>query len=135
MGLGLWVVGFAFEAGSDLQLAIFKSNPDNKGKLLTTGFWRYTRHPNYFGDACLWWGFGLFSVSAGHPVPALGAVFMTALIVKVSGVALLETTMKTQKPGYAEYMARTSAFIPWFPKSQPAVAEVNESDVASTPQS
>ena len=113
----VWLVGFIFEAGSDLQLAIFKSKPENKGKLLTSGFWRYTRHPNYFGDACLWWGFGLFSVAAGRPIAALGALFMTGLIVKVSGVALLEGSMKSQKPGYEEYMKKTSSFIPWFPKA------------------
>ncbi len=113
----VWGIGFLFEAGSDLQLARFKREPSQRGKLLTTGFWRYTRHPNYFGDACVWWGFGLFAVAAGQPLSALGALFMTLLIVKVSGVALLERSLKEQKPGYEEYVRRTSAFVPWFPKS------------------
>jgi steroid 5-alpha reductase family enzyme len=97
-------------------LARFKSDPANKGKLLTTGFWRYTRHPNYFGDTAVWWGFGLFSVAAGSYLPFLGTLLMTALIIKVSGVALLERSMKDKKPGYEEYVERTSAFIPWPPK-------------------
>jgi steroid 5-alpha reductase family enzyme len=115
-GLAIWLIGFVFEAGGDWQLARFKSNPANKGSILNSGFWRYTRHPNYFGDAAVWWGFGLFSISAGSYLPVLGSLLMTALIIKVSGVALLEKTLKTDKPGYAEYIRRTSAFIPWFPK-------------------
>jgi len=115
-GLAIWLIGFVFEAGGDWQLARFKSNPANKGSVLNSGFWRYTRHPNYFGDAAVWWGFGLFSISAGSYLPVLGSLLMTALIIKVSGVALLEKTLKTDKPGYAEYIRRTSAFIPWFPK-------------------
>ncbi|MEM7167365.1 MAG: DUF1295 domain-containing protein [Planctomycetota bacterium] len=114
--VAIWLLGFVFEAGADWQLARFKSDPANRGQLLSSGFWRWTRHPNYFGDAAVWWGFGLFAVAAGRPLAALGAVAMTALIVKVSGVALLETSLRSQKPGYAEYARRTSAFIPWFPK-------------------
>jgi steroid 5-alpha reductase family enzyme len=116
LALLLWTIGFVFEAGGDWQLARFKSDPANKGKLLTTGFWRYTRHPNYFGDTAVWWGFGLFSIAAGSYLPFLGTLLMTALIIKVSGVALLERSMKDKKPGYEEYVERTSAFIPWPPK-------------------
>ena len=115
-GIFLWVVGFSFEAGGDWQLARFKANPANQGKVLKTGFWRYTRHPNYFGDAAVWWGFALISVSGGSYFPVLGSVLMTLLIIKVSGVALLEKTLKTGKPEYADYVEKTSAFIPWFPK-------------------
>jgi len=115
-GIVSWIIGFSFEAGGDWQLSRFKSDPINKGKVLDSGFWRYTRHPNYFGDAAVWWGFGLFSISAGSFLPVLGSLLMTALIIKVSGVALLEKTLKADKPGYAEYTRRTSAFIPWFPK-------------------
>ena len=115
-GIVSWIIGFSFEAGGDWQLANFKSDPSNKGKVLDSGFWRYTRHPNYFGDAAVWWGFGLFSISAGNYLPVLGSLLMTALIIKVSGVALLEKTLKTDKPEYAEYTRRTSSFIPWFPK-------------------
>ncbi len=112
----VWLVGFVFEAGSDLQLAHFRANRRHPKQLLTTGFWRYTRHPNYFGDAACWWGYGLFAVAAGAPLWAVGSLLMTGLIVRVSGVAMLERSLKQEKPGYAEYARRTSAFIPWFPK-------------------
>jgi steroid 5-alpha reductase family enzyme len=115
-GLGLWIIGFLFEAGGDLQLAIFKANHENKGKVLSKGFWKYTRHPNYFGDSAVWWGFGFLSLSSGSYLPVLGSVLMTLLIIKVSGVALLEKSLKEQKPEYKEYIEKTSAFIPWFPK-------------------
>jgi steroid 5-alpha reductase family enzyme len=116
LGLFLWFTGFCFETIGDLQLAHFKANPANKGKVMSTGLWRYTRHPNYFGDAAVWWGFGFFCVAAGSYLPVLGSVLMTALIIKVSGVALLEKSLKDKKPEYKEYIDKTSAFIPWFPK-------------------
>jgi steroid 5-alpha reductase family enzyme len=116
LGIVVWLVGFVFEAGGDLQLAEFRSNPENKGKVLNSGFWKYTRHPNYFGDAAVWWGYGIICVSAGSYIPVVGSVLMTALIIKVSGVALLEKTLTTQKPQYKEYIEKTSTFIPWFPK-------------------
>lgn len=116
IGIAIWTIGFIFEAGGDMQLARFKANPANKGKVLNTGFWHYTRHPNYFGDAAVWFGYALICISAGSYIPVLGSVLMTALIIKVSGVALLEKTLNTSKPGYQEYVRKTSAFIPWFPK-------------------
>jgi steroid 5-alpha reductase family enzyme len=115
-GILIWCIGFIFEAGGDWQLARFKANPENRGRVLNTGFWKYTRHPNYFGDAAVWWGFALLCVSAGSYLPVLGTVLMTALIIKVSGVALLEKSLKADKPEYAEYIGQTSSFIPWFPK-------------------
>jgi steroid 5-alpha reductase family enzyme len=114
--VALWLTGFIFEAGGDWQLAAFRGNPSNKGKVLDKGFWRYTRHPNYFGDSAVWWGFGLLCLNAGSYVAALGSLLMTALIIKVSGVALLEKSLKEQKPEYREYIRKTSPFIPWFPK-------------------
>jgi steroid 5-alpha reductase family enzyme len=114
----VWLVGFSFETGGDLQLARFKLNPLNKGKLLDTGFWHYTRHPNYFGDSAVWWSFGLLSLAGSSYLPALGAVLMTALIIKVSGVALLEKSLKEKKPEYHEYIRTTNAFIPWFPRKK-----------------
>lgn len=116
LAIALWVIGFIFEAGGDYQLARFKSDISNKGKVLNTGFWHYTRHPNYFGDSAVWWGFGLLCLAAGSYIPILGSVLMTALIIKVSGVALLEKSLKEQKPQYREYIEKTSAFLPWFPK-------------------
>lgn len=116
LALVVWLVGFVFEAGSDWQLARFRADPANRGQLLTTGFWRYSRHPNYFGDATCWWAFGLLSLSAGSYLAALGALVMTGLIIRVSGVALLERTLVKSKPGYEEYARRTSGFIPWPPR-------------------
>jgi len=116
IGLCLWLIGFIFEAGGDLQLAFFKSDPANKGKVLSTGFWKLTRHPNYFGDSAVWWGYAFLCFGAGSWLPALGSVLMTLLIIKVSGVVLLEKTLKESKPEYIEYTKKTSAFFPWFPK-------------------
>lgn len=116
IGIAFWIIGISFEAGGDFQLAKFKSNPENKGKVLNTGFWRYTRHPNYFGDSAVWWGYGLICLAAGSYIPVLGSILMTALIIKVSGVALLEKSLKETKPQYREYIEKTSAFLPWFPK-------------------
>jgi steroid 5-alpha reductase family enzyme len=118
LGILIWIIGFSFEAGGDYQLSKFRSNPANKGKVLNTGFWKYTRHPNYFGDSAVWWGYGLICISAGSYLPVMGSLLMTALIIKVSGVALLEKTLVNQKPGYKEYVEKTSAFIPWFPKKE-----------------
>jgi steroid 5-alpha reductase family enzyme len=116
VAMGCWLIGFTFEVGGDYQLTKFKSLPSNKGKVLSTGFWRYTRHPNYFGDACVWWSFALFSVAAGSYWPVLSSMLMTLLLMKVSGVSLLEKTLKTTKPGYESYIRKTNSFFPWFPK-------------------
>jgi len=114
LGFVVWLTGFIFEAGGDWQLARFKANPANKGKLLTTGLWALTRHPNYFGDATIWWGYFLFALPGGAWTifaPAL----MTFLLLRVSGVTMLEQTMKI-KPGYEAYMRNTPAFFPKFDK-------------------
>lgn len=115
-GAIVWLMGFYFEAAGDWQLSRFKANPDNRGKLLTTGVWRYTRHPNYFGDAAQWWGFFLIATAAGGWYTIFSPVMMTYLLRFVSGVALLEKDLSNKKPGYAEYVASTNAFIPWFPR-------------------
>lgn len=112
----VWVVGFYFETVGDWQLTRFKSDPTNRGKLLTSGVWRYTRHPNYFGDAAQWWGYFLLAVSAGGWWTIYSPLLMTWLLLKVSGVALLERSLQDTKPGYQEYMRTTSAFFPWFRK-------------------
>jgi steroid 5-alpha reductase family enzyme len=116
MAIAIWTIGFIFEAGGDFQLAHFKNKPSNKGKLLQSGLWKYTRHPNYFGDATIWWSFGLFSVAVDSYLPLFGPILMTWLIVKISGVNLLEQTLKDTKPKYKEYDEKTNAFFPWFPK-------------------
>jgi steroid 5-alpha reductase family enzyme len=114
----LWLVGFFFEVVGDWQLTRFKANTANKGKLLNTGVWRYTRHPNYFGDATQWWAFWLLAAAAGGWWTIFSPVIMTGLLLRVSGVSLLEKTLKETKPGYAEYVETTSGFIPWFPKGK-----------------
>lgn len=115
VGAGVWLIGFFFEAMGDLQLARFKANPANKGKVLNTGVWRYTRHPNYFGDSAQWWGYYLIALAAGGWWVVFSPIIMTVLLLRVSGVALLEKTLET-KPGYREYIEKTSAFIPWLPR-------------------
>ena len=112
----VWSLGFVFEAGGDYQLAQFKKNPKNKGKVLRSGFWKYTRHPNYFGDATVWVAYALFCIASGSYWQIMGTLIMILLIVKVSGVAMLERTLKDTKPAYSEYIKKTHSFIPWFPK-------------------
>lgn len=116
LAIVLFIVGLSFEAGGDFQLAQFKRNPNNKGKVLNTGFWKYTRHPNYFGDSAVWWSFALFSFASGSFWTFIGSVGMTLLLVKVSGVVLLEKTLKETKPQYREYIQKTSSFFPWILK-------------------
>lgn len=116
LGIIIWLIGFTFETVGDFQLSNFKRDSKNKGKILHTGLWKYTRHPNYFGDSAVWWAYGIFSIAAGSYWQAIGAVIMTLLILKISGVSLLEKTLKETKPQYKEYIQKTSSFIPWFPK-------------------
>jgi steroid 5-alpha reductase family enzyme len=116
LALVIWAIGFYFEAVGDWQLARFKADPANRGKLLISGVWRYTRHPNYFGDAAQWWGYYLFALSAGGWWTIFSPLLMTYLLLRVSGVAMLERTLADSKPGYREYMQTTSAFVPWFPQ-------------------
>ena len=111
----VWVVGFAFEAGGDLQLSRFLADPANRGTVMDRGFWRYTRHPNYFGDTLVWWAFFLLALSTGAWWSAAGSLAMTLFIVKVSGVALTDRNMASggsSRAGYEEYVRRTNAFIP-----------------------
>jgi steroid 5-alpha reductase family enzyme len=115
----LWLVGFVFEAGGDYQLAQFKRDSSSKGRVLSAGFWRYTRHPNYFGDFCIWWAFYLFAFAAGGWWTLLSPLLMSFLLLKVSGVAMLEKTITNRRPEYAEYIRRTNAFFPGAPKSAP----------------
>jgi steroid 5-alpha reductase family enzyme len=115
LGVAVWLIGFTFEALGDLQLARFKADPANKGKVMDRGVWRYTRHPNYFGDAAQWWGYYLIAAVAGGWWTIFSPILMTLFLLRVSGVTLLEKTLET-RPGYKEYVERTSSFIPWFPR-------------------
>ena len=112
VALLLWIVGFVFEAGGDYQLAKFKARKDSEGQVLNTGLWRYTRHPNYFGDFCIWWSFFLFAVASGGWWSIASPLLMSVLLLKVSGVAMLEKTISTRRPKYAEYIRSTNAFFP-----------------------
>jgi len=116
LAIPVWLVGFTFETLGDWQLMRFKANPANIGKLLTTGAWRFSRHPNYFGDATQWWAYYLVAVAAGGWWTIFSPIIMTVLLLRVSGVRLLEKTLKQTKPGYQEYVDTTSEFIPWFPR-------------------
>lgn len=115
-GVVLWLVGICFEAGGDWQLARFKSAPANQGKVMDQGLWRFTRHPNYFGDFCVWWGLYLVAVSAGAWWSVGGPLLMSVLLMRVSGVVLLEKDIGERRPQYAEYIRRTNAFFPGKPK-------------------
>ncbi|MEK6303243.1 MAG: DUF1295 domain-containing protein [Acidobacteriota bacterium] len=117
LGVALWAIGLSFEAIGDWQLARFKSNPANKGKVMDRGLWAFTRHPNYFGDALLWWGFFLIALATPRGWwTVISPVLMTTLLMKVSGVALLEKTLVKTRPEYRDYVRRTSAFFPLPPK-------------------
>lgn len=121
LGTVIFFVGLAFEVIGDRQLARFRANPENKGRVLDTGLWAWTRHPNYFGDAVVWWG--LFTIALAVPWGFLGVIgpaVMNFFLVRVSGVALLEKSLARTKPQYREYVERTSAFVPWPPKRRSA---------------
>ena len=115
--LALFVFGFTWETLADLQLSRFKANPNNKGKVLNTGLWRYSRHPNYFGECCVWWAFYLFALAGGAWWAIISPIIITLLLLKVSGVSLLESTIVERRPAYADYINNTNAFIPGFPKN------------------
>ncbi len=118
IGATLWAIGFLFEVVSDRQLARFKADPTQQGKVLDTGLWRYTRHPNYFGEATLWWGFFVIALGAGGWWTLFAPLLMTFLLLKVSGVRLLEADIHERRPAYGAYIARTNAFFPWRPRSE-----------------
>lgn len=116
LGLLIWIVGFFFEVVGDHQLKVFLKDPSHRGQLMTTGLWQYTRHPNYFGEATMWWGIALLALSGGASyLTLISPVTITWLLLFVSGVPLLERSMK-KKPGFSEYARKTNVFFPWFPK-------------------
>jgi steroid 5-alpha reductase family enzyme len=116
-GVALFAIGLAFEAVGDEQLRRFKADPESKGQVMDRGLWRYTRHPNYFGDACVWWGLWLVALTAGATWwTVIGPLVMTLLLVRVSGKGLLEKDIGTRRPGYADYVRRTSGFVPLPPR-------------------
>lgn len=117
IGAALWLIGFVFESVGDWQMARFRADPANKGKVMDRGLWRYTRHPNYFGDTCVW--VGLWLIASDNPwglLTVVSPILMAYFLVKVTGKALLERRLKRSRPDYADYVRRTSGFLPWFPK-------------------
>ena len=117
VGLLLWSVGIVFEAVGDWQLARFKSDPDNEGHVLDAGLWRFTRHPNYFGDFCVWWGLFIIASAGGAPLwTVIGPLVMSVFLMFISGVTLLESDLRDRKPDYRQYVSRTNAFFPGPPR-------------------
>ena len=117
LGAAVWLVGLLFESVGDRQLARFKADPTNEGKVMDRGLWRYTRHPNYFGDFMVWWGLyliALATVVAWWTV--IGPIVMSVLLIRVSGKAMLEKTIGKRRPGYDDYVRRTSGFFPMPPR-------------------
>ena len=112
----LVLFGTLFESIADAQLAAFKARPDAQGRVMDTGLWRYTRHPNYFGECCVWWGFYLFALAAGGWWAIVSPLLMTFLLLRVSGVVLMEKDIVERRPGYREYIDRTNAFLPGIPR-------------------
>jgi len=112
LGASLAVFGIGFETLADAQLARFKADPASKGKVLDTGLWRYTRHPNYFGEFCVWWGLFAIAAGAGGAWTIFSPLLMSVLLLKVSGVTLLERDIGERRPAYRDYIARTNAFFP-----------------------
>lgn len=118
MGIALWLVGMGFEALGDYQLARFKRDPANRGKVMDRGLWRYTRHPNYFGEFCIWWGFFAIALSAGGWWSVVSPLLMSFLLLRFSGVALLEADIGDRRPAYRDYIRRTNAFFPGPPHEE-----------------
>lgn len=118
IGVAIWLIGFFFEAIGDYQLLKFKRRPDSKGRIITHGLWRYTRHPNYFGETLIWWGIFLIALAVRYGWTAvISPLLITFLLLRVSGVAMLEKKYIGNK-NYEDYARRTSVFIPWFPKKR-----------------
>jgi steroid 5-alpha reductase family enzyme len=119
LGVAVWTAGFLFESVSDWQLTRFKADPQNKGKVMDRGLWAYSRHPNYFGEFLIWWGLFLITLSTPNSWwTVLSPVIITSVLLKMTGIPLTEKTIVNTRPGYADYIERTSAFIPWFPKKE-----------------
>jgi steroid 5-alpha reductase family enzyme len=119
VGSLLWSAGVLFEAVADLQLARFKRDPENTSRVMDRALWRYTRHPNYFGDFLVWWGFFLVALATPHGLWTIASpILMSVLLLRVSGVPLLERSLIERRPGYREYVERTSAFFPWPPRAR-----------------
>jgi steroid 5-alpha reductase family enzyme len=117
IGLAIFAFGVVFEAVADSQLTRFLADPAHRGTVMATGLWRYSRHPNYFGECCIWWGAWLVALATGAWWAIVSPLLMTMLLLKVSGVGLLERDIGERRPGYADYVRRTNAFVPGRPRA------------------
>jgi len=118
-GFLIWAIGIVFEAVGDFQLSRFKADPGNRGKVMDQGLWAYTRHPNYFGESLVWWGIFLITLSTPNSLwTVISPVTITFLLLRVSGVTLLEKTIVEKRPAYQAYIKNTSAFFPWVPRKK-----------------
>ena len=118
-GITVWLIGFFFEAVGDWQLDRFKAKPSNKGKVMDKGLWAYTRHPNYFGEFLIWWGLYLITLSTPSGWwTIISPLIISIVLLKMTGIPLTEDNIKKTRPGYKNYVKRTSAFIPWFPREE-----------------
>ena len=119
LGFIIWLVGFVFESVGDWQLARFKADSANRGKVMDRGLWAYSRHPNYFGESLIWWGLFLIALSTPNSWwTVISPLIITAVLLKMTGIPLMERTIVDKRPGYRDYIRRTSAFIPWFPRKE-----------------
>lgn len=117
IGALVWAVGFVLESVADLQLARFRARPQNRGRVMDRGLWRFSRHPNYFGECLVWWGFYLIALAVpGGWATLFSPVLITLVLLKMTGIPLTESTLVARRPAYRDYQRRTSAFIPWPPK-------------------
>ena len=119
LGLSVWLLGFFFESVSDFQLSRFKADPENKGKVMDQGLWRYSRHPNYFGESLIWWGIFLIALATPNSWwTVISPLVITAVLLKMTGIPLMEKSIANGRPGYKDYIKHTNAFIPWFPRKE-----------------
>jgi steroid 5-alpha reductase family enzyme len=119
LGFVIWMIGFVFESVSDWQLARFKADPTNAGKVMDRGLWAYSRHPNYFGECLIWWGIFLIVLSTPNSWwTVVSPLVISAVLLKMTGIPLTEKTIVNTRPGYREYIMRTPSFFPWFPKKE-----------------
>jgi steroid 5-alpha reductase family enzyme len=116
----LWLIGFGIETIADQQLAVFNAEPAKRNRVLDRGLWRYSRHPNYFGEFCIWWAFYLFALSAGAWWSAIGPLLVTLLLLRIAGIRLLEQDIAERRPAYRDYIRRTNAFFPGPPRHPPS---------------
>jgi steroid 5-alpha reductase family enzyme len=115
--MGIWLAGMTFETAADFQLKTFLNDSKNRGRIMDKGLWRYSRHPNYFGESLIWWGIFVMVLSTPWGIwTVISPMLITYTLLRLTGVSLMEETQFADNPAYRAYIQKTSAFIPWFPK-------------------